>query len=176
MWLVIVIFIVGYYFYNTEFFKPENFKNIFVELNGYALCIYIIISMLRGFTMIPSTVFIFSGVLLFSPVKVFTISIIGILFSATMVYFFSRFLGFDKYFEKRYSKRIDILRSMMKKRGFLIVAFWSFFPSVPTDLICYIGGTLKMKYWKYILAVAVGEIPLVFFYVFIGSSVYEVVC
>ncbi|NBS92050.1 hypothetical protein EBS67_18950, partial [bacterium] len=67
------------------------------------------ISFLRGFTLIPSTPFVIAGVLLFPENKIIVllISLGGILFSATLLYYLSEFLGFDSYFEKIAPERVN---------------------------------------------------------------------
>ena len=57
--------------------------------------------------------------------------------------------------------------------SFWIVIGWSFFPLVPTDLICYVAGIAKMSYKKLVAAVVIGELPLVTFYVFAGVELGE---
>jgi uncharacterized membrane protein YdjX (TVP38/TMEM64 family) len=59
--------------------------------------------------------------------------------------------------------------------GFFFVALWAFFPLVPTDLVCYVAGTTKMNYLKFILAVCAGELILCSFYIFFGGAVLDYV-
>ena len=50
---------------------------------------------------------------------------------------------------------------------------WSFLLIVPTDVICYIAGILRMKYWKFIWAVAIGEGIICIILIFWGSGLIE---
>ena len=56
---------------------------------------------------------------------------------------------------------------------FAIVAGWSFFPLVPTDVICYVAGIAKMSFKKMVMALLFGEIPLVTTYIFLGVEIGE---
>ncbi|MBY0327720.1 MAG: VTT domain-containing protein [Gemmataceae bacterium] len=121
----------------------------------------------------PSTPFVIAGVLLFPENKIIVliISLGGILFSATLIYFLSEFLGFDSYFEKiAPEKMVSITTNINSPWGFLFVVLWSFFPLAPTDLVCYLAGTVRMNFLRFILAVAVGELIICLFYSYsIGS-------
>jgi uncharacterized membrane protein YdjX (TVP38/TMEM64 family) len=129
-------------------------------------------SSLRGFTLIPSTPFVLVGTLLFPEnlVFVFLISIIGILLSSTMIYFFSREMGFEEILMKKYKNKVTTYEKWLQKYGFPFVLIWSFLIIVPTDLICYIAGTLKMNYTKFITAVAIGESLICLILIFGGAS------
>ena len=106
------------------------------------------------------------------PFAVLVVSMLGILLSSSMIYFFSEYLGFSEFFEKHKPELIGRLKVRLEHPlGFLFVAFWAFFPLVPTDLVCYIAGTTKMNYWKFIAAVLVGEVMQCSFYVFFGGAV-----
>lgn len=169
IWLLVVITSLTAYFANSEFFKPESLLVFFKKYETGFLIIFLIISIVRGFTLIPSTPFVIAGALLFPDylIAVLAISMIGIIISATLIYYFSDFMEFDKFFIRKYPKKIGWIKEKLdKKIGFMFVIAWSFFPAVPTDLVCYVAGTVKMKFIKYILAVFVGELPLVAFYIF----------
>ncbi len=115
LWLIMVIISLTFYYFVQEFFVPKNLKIFFIEFYEYFFILYLLISILRGLTLIPSTPFILMGILLFPqyPIFVFFISIIGILVSSSFVYFFSEFLGFDLFFEKHYKNKIEKLRKLL---------------------------------------------------------------
>ena len=60
----------------------------------------------------------------------------------------------------------------MNQKGFWLVVGWSAFPFVPTDVICYVAGTLRMQLGKFAAGVALGEVPIVGFYVWAGGLVF----
>lgn len=159
LWGVSLVTILGYYFYDRESFSAVSLKHFLEQFGSALLLIYFLLSALRGFTLVPSTPFVLVGILLFpeSLYFVYVISMVGILLSATMIYFFSRETGFEDALKKHHEKAILQCESWVKKYGFYAVAIWSFLIIVPTDVICYIAGILRMNYWKYILAVALGE-------------------
>lgn len=172
-WLIFLMGCIGYYVSHTSEFTPRHISEFIRQFEGHLLFSYFAISFLRGFTLIPSTPFVIAGVLLFpeSKIIVLVISLGGILFSATLIYFLSEFLGFDKYFEKMAPEKITHITTKINSPwGFLFVILWALFPLAPTDLVCYLAGTARMNFSRFILAVALGELIICLFYTyFLGN-------
>ena len=126
--------------------------------------------------MIPCTPFVLAGAISFPqwPLIVFVISFTGIVLGAFLVYSFPSFGNYDEYLEGKYPAKIAALKEKMQgKYAFAIVAGWSFFPLVPTDVICYVAGIAKMSFKKMVMALLIGEIPLVTTYIFLGVEIGE---
>ena len=83
---------------------------------------------------------------------------------------FPAFGGYDRLLEERYPKNRLLKKNMHGNRSFWIIAGWSFFPLVPTDLICYVAGMVRLPFRKVVGPLMVGEIPLVTIYVYLGSE------
>jgi uncharacterized membrane protein YdjX (TVP38/TMEM64 family) len=135
-------------------------------------------SSLRGFTLLPSTPFVLAGTVLFpeQPMSVLAVSLAGISISSSLIYFSSGALGFSTYLENRSSKLAGEIRNRLEHpAGAFFVALWAFFPAVPTDVVCYVAGTIRMSFPKFILAVLAGEMILCTAYVFVGSSLWELI-
>ena len=78
---------------------------------------------------------------------VFAISIVGIVVSATVIYLLPGVGGYDDLLERRCPEKIARVKTLLAKPyAFWVVAGWSFCPFVPTDVICYAAGLLKMSY------------------------------
>jgi uncharacterized membrane protein YdjX (TVP38/TMEM64 family) len=93
----------------------------------------------------------------------------GIVFSSAMIYFFSEFLGFSDFFEKHKPESTHRIRQNLEKPcGFFFVMLWAFVPFAPTDAVCYVAGTTKMRFGRFIAAIFLGELVLCSFYIFSG--------
>lgn len=174
-WVLFVIGCIGYYVSHTNEFSPQHISEMVKQFEGHLLLAYFAISFLRGFTLIPSTPFVIAGVLLFPENKiiVLVISLGGILFSATLIYFLSEFFGFDRYFEKIAPEKITYITTKINSpSGFFFVVLWAFFPLMPTDLVCYLAGTARMNFLRFFLAVALGELIICLFYTYSVGSLY----
>lgn len=175
LWILALVGIFGYSLYNPSFFTANSLKIFLEQFGKYLLIVYFILSALRGFTLIPSTPFVIVGLLLFPDnlYFVYFISMSGILLSATMMYFFSREMGFEEMLRKNHEKYIQQCENWIQRYGFFAVTIWSFLIIVPTDIICYIAGILQMRFWKFILAVGFGEGIICIILIFWGDTFIE---
>ena len=172
LWILFTLSLGALYVFNPALLKPETLVDRLRQSGQYASAGYMVVGVVRAFTLLPSTVLIIAGTLLFPdrPWFVVASSLAGIVVSSALVYFFFEFLGLAELFERHHARRVRWLEAQLKQRGFWIVVGWSAFPFVPTDLICYVAGTLRMRFDKFVLGVAVGELPIVGFYVIVGGQ------
>lgn len=155
-----------------QIFTAENIAGFLLRFEGQIWLIYLTLSALRGFTLLPSTPLVIAGTILYpqQPFLVLLISLTGILLSSSMIYFFSDFLGFTDYFERKQPRFTHKIKFRLEKpTGLFFVFLWAFFPFVPTDAVCYVAGTTKMAFPKFIAAVFFGELVLCCFYIFFGG-------
>jgi uncharacterized membrane protein YdjX (TVP38/TMEM64 family) len=174
-WLAVILTGVGAYIIYPQEFTAPKIAAFLLRLQGEIWLVYLVISVLRGFTLLPSTPIVIAGTMLFpgQPFAVLSVSISGILLSSCMIYFFAEILGFSDFFENHKPELIHKIKSKLEHpAGFAFVVVWAFFPFVPTDLVCYVAGTTKMNFFKFIAAVFLGEMVLCSFYIFSGSYLF----
>jgi uncharacterized membrane protein YdjX (TVP38/TMEM64 family) len=168
---VLAIFILAYYIsHHREYLDPKNLLIFFQSFGTAAIIIYIGASFLRWLFLLPSLPLVFVGVLFFPNNQhlVFFVSMIGIIFSAVLIYKFSDIMWFDEIFaEHVHSAKI---KNAIKRYWFYSVLIWSFVPVVPTDLICYVAGTVRMNIYKFIIALAIWEWLIVWIIVYGWNS------
>jgi uncharacterized membrane protein YdjX (TVP38/TMEM64 family) len=178
LWILFLAVCIGMLLIFPNFFKPQAIADFIFQFKNLLLTVYSVICILRGLTLIPNTPFLLAGMILFpgEPVLVLTISILGIIFSSTMLYYFSGYLGFGNYLEERYPNRLVKIKDQLQKpTGFIFVMIWAFFPVVPTDAVCYVAGVLKMNFTKFILAIGFGELIICAIYVFFYNQLVNLV-
>lgn len=178
VWLIAIAVGVGSYILYPHLFTADNIALFLRQFEGEIWLIYLVMSALRGFSLLPSTPLVIAGTLLFPDqlCAVLLVSMTGILLSSTMIYFFSEFLRFNEYFENHKPELTHRIKAKLEHPlGFLFVALWAFFPFVPTDLVCYLAGTTKMNYLKFIAAIFAGELILCSCYVYFGGSIMKFV-
>ena len=171
LWVILVVALTALYAVNPKLLQPEVLVDVLRQSGQPVLLAYVVLGIVRAFTFIPSTVLIVVGMLLFPdrPGFVMVSSLAGIVVSAAIVYFFFEFLGLGEFFERKHAARVRWLEDQMRRRGLWIVMAWSAFPFVPTDVICYVAGTLRMHVGTFLCGVALGELPIVGFYVLAGG-------
>ncbi|PKV51259.1 putative membrane protein YdjX (TVP38/TMEM64 family) [Aquimarina sp. MAR_2010_214] len=171
IWIGLVAICLLIYFIYPDLFAKEKIASFVRQFHKYAWMAYFLMHIVRGFLLLPSTPLIFAGVLLFpnNLVWLLIISLIGILASSLLIYFFSNTLGFSKIFERDNTKFNLIENRLLSKNGYLYIILWSFIPIVPTDLICYLSGAIKIKISVFIISILLGELVLCSIYIF-GSA------
>ena len=171
LWASMVILALFFYFIYPDFFTATSIKSFLGSNATEILVFYILASSIRALFLLPSTIFVLLGIALYpeSPFFILLTSLLGIQIGATLMYYSASFLTPVALLGQGASK-ITVVEEKMKKYGFWIILFWSFFPAVPTDLICFVAGSTKYNYWKFFLAVLIGESILVSVYVFTGSE------
>jgi uncharacterized membrane protein YdjX (TVP38/TMEM64 family) len=135
-----------------------------------AAVVYFVMGCIRGFTLIPVTYLIPFGLLFLSPLVHFLLTIGGILVSSAGLYYFSERLQLAEYFETRHANHVARVRNLLRRQELPIVIGWSFFPLAPTDLICYVCGSLGVVVRKMLAGILVGEGIICAVYIFMGRQ------
>jgi len=177
-WLLAISGLGLCYLVNPEIASPNFLVSFIRSFEQEMLLIYITLTLVRGFLLIPSTPFVIGGGILFPEqlLLVLAISMLGVMFSATSLYYFSDILGFSKYLTKKYPKEIEKWEARLRQpRAICFVMGWSFFPFVPTDLICYVSGIIKMPFKNMFIGVFIGELILDIGYVYLGSNFLNII-
>jgi len=176
LWVFIALFTVLHYFIFPEKYTAEFLLDFFQSNSTAVFITYVVLSVIRSVFFLPSTIFVIMGVVLYpeEPLLVLTISMLGVLLGATWIYLAAGFLKVEALFSTKTQKKFQTAEIGMNKYGFWIVLLWSFFPAVPTDLICYVAGYSKMRFLKFMLAIFLGELVLVCLYIWTGKSLMEI--
>ncbi len=176
LWILFLVGCIALVLIFPSHFTPQKIAEFVEQFKGTVLLVYFLISLLRGLTLIPSTPFVLAGTILLpeNPFLVLAISILGIIFSSTMIYYFSDYLGFGIYLERKYPTKLETIKTHLQKpTGFFFVFLWSFFPALPTDAVCYVAGILRMNFKKYIAAITFGELIICSVYIFFYANVIK---
>ncbi len=173
LWIGSIILGLLYSFFYPDTFSIENISNFLQKFGSWIWLIYILITFLRGIFLFPSTPFVLAGAILFPKqlLIVGLVSITGILFSATILYYFAESMGIGSYLTDKHPEKVQKVQQQLNlPRGKWLVAAWALFPFVPTDIICYVAGVVKMKYSFMIAGIFLGELLLVSFYLYLGQD------
>ncbi|MFO7754746.1 MAG: VTT domain-containing protein [Bacteroidales bacterium] len=166
IWLIVLAVILILYIINPDWFDISFLKNFVDDNKILVIAIYLTILTLIGLTFLPSTPFAMAGLLIFPAMEAYIINMAGIITSTAIVYYFTRYLGLDKWIETKYPEKIEKTKRALSKKELPIIIAWSFFPVVPTDLIIYVGSSLRIPYLKCVTGVFIGEGLLNALYIF----------
>jgi uncharacterized membrane protein YdjX (TVP38/TMEM64 family) len=139
-----------------------------------AYVIYVVLGAVRGFALIPVTNLVVLAIPIFPPVPLFVLTLVGILISSASIYAFAGSLRLAEYFERKHAEKTARVRAALKHRPTTIVTAWSFLPIVPTDLICYVCGVMKISFSRFIAGVLIGEGAICAIYIFAGNELLDV--
>ncbi|MBA3733170.1 TVP38/TMEM64 family protein [Patescibacteria group bacterium] len=169
-WILFLLTSLYIYFFQQAIFQNE-ISRVFGSSLILGYIVYLIAGCLRGFSLIPITYFIVVGIIFLPPLPLYILTIVGVLVSSSCIYYFSEYMNFDHYFETRHKKQILKIKEVLSKNELPIVITWSFMPFLPTDLICYVCGSLEVDIRKFLLGVLIGEGVSCAIYIFLGKEV-----
>lgn len=175
VWIFLVISIFAYYLYNPQVFHKENIAILIKQYHNSGLFVLLLLHIFRSFTMVPSTLLIFAGILIFPNDLewLFSITMLGVAISSSLIYYFSDKLDFKVWLKKHKDVYNRIQGGLNSKFGALFIIAWVMFPAVPTDAIGYVSGAMRINYWKYIGALIIGQFILCFVYIYGGFYIME---
>lgn len=171
-WAAIIVSLLVYVAFHPQLLSVEYMQEQLSTQQFNMWVFYVALLVFRGFVMLPITPFLFLGLALFPETKwlVVVLTMMSIFISATFFYYFSVKMGFHQYFERKYPKMTAKIESRLEHpQALWIVAFWSFFPFTPTDVICYVAGMVQMRFRLLIIGVLIGQLPLNIIYAYFGS-------
>jgi len=175
VWLIVLVTTFLFYLFFPEFFTAEFLKDS-VKNNEFKILIsYVFFILIRPILLIPSTAVLIIGIALYPDSLLFLlfINMLGILIGATLLYYAGIFLTPEKFFSEKKMKSLPKIKDKINDYGFPIVLGWSFFPIVPTDLICFVAGATRMHFIKFITALCLGELILVSLYLWTGKGLLD---
>jgi uncharacterized membrane protein YdjX (TVP38/TMEM64 family) len=138
-----------------------------------AYVIYVALGAMRGFALIPVTNVVVLAIPIFPPVPLFVLTLVGILISSASIYAFAGSLRLAEYFERKQAEKTARVRAALTHSPTTIVTAWSFLPIVPTDLICYVCGVMKISFARFMTGVLIGEGAICAIYIFAGNELLD---
>ena len=103
------------------------------------------------------------------PERALTLPCIAI--SSSICYWFAEAIHMDEVFERKYPAQIRKLKNALQRYQLPIIIGWSFFLFLPTDLICYVCGSLRINFKRFLFGIVVGEGTVYAIYIFLGAWV-----
>jgi uncharacterized membrane protein YdjX (TVP38/TMEM64 family) len=139
-----------------------------------AYAVYVILGALRGFALIPVTNLVVLAIPIFPPLPLLILTLVGIAISSASIYAFAESLKLGQYLERKHAHHMERLQNALRRNPTSIVTAWSFLPIVPTDLICYVCGVMKISFKRFLLGVIIGEGAMCAIYIFGGNHLLDV--
>lgn len=168
LWVMIAAGALYLYFFQRDAVQAQM-RDALSASFWVASISYLVIGSFRAFTLVPATFPLLVAMPFFDPWVLMALTIPCIAISSSICYFFAEAIHMDEVFERKYPKQIRKLKELLQKYQLPIIIGWSFFLLLPTDLICYVCGSLKINFKKFLFGVVVGEGTVYAIYVFLGD-------
>jgi uncharacterized membrane protein YdjX (TVP38/TMEM64 family) len=173
IWLAVVAGALYAYFFHRGSLERELRSALSATVMAAGV-VYLVLWSVRPFTLIPPTFLLVAAIPFFRPLPLLGLTLVGIAVSSSMFYWFSELLHLDEAFERKHHDRIARMKATLQRHQLPIIIGWSFFLFLPTDVLCYVCGTLRINFKKFLFGVLVGEGTVFAIYIFLGDYVMRV--
>ncbi|WP_424493491.1 TVP38/TMEM64 family protein [Salinimicrobium sp. GXAS 041] len=133
----------------------------------------ILVMILQMFLLvIPTPILMVVSILAYGPIWGSIILFVAVFLASSIGYFIGRYFGpviVEKLIGGKTEKKIS---SFIDDYGFWTVIVVRLSPFLSNDAISFVGGVLKMGYWRFIGATMLGISPLIIFIAYLGGN-YE---
>lgn len=168
LWVAIAAAALYLYFFQREAVQSE-LRNALSASFWIAAISYLLIGALRAFTLVPATFPLLVAMPFFDPWVLLALTIPCIAISSAICYWFAEAIHMDEIVEKKYPTHIRKLKELLSSYQLPIIIGWSFLLFLPTDVLCYVCGSLKINFKKFLFGVIVGEGTVYAIYIFLGD-------
>jgi len=119
---------------------------------------------------VPSWLLMIVSVLVYGPIWGALLSILAVFVASTVGYFLGAFLNTVTISKIIGQKEEQKMERFLEKYGFGAVFLFRLAPFLSNDAISFVGGMLKMGYWRFIGATLAGITPLAALIGYFGQS------
>ena len=132
--------------------------------------IYILAYAIRPLILFPSTLLTLAGGFVFGPALGVLYTIIASNISSTIAYFVGRYFGEGLFKDNGSDGLFQRYARRLRENSFETVMIMRFI-FLPYDAVSYLAGFLRIRYWPFILATALGSIPGTLAFIGFGASI-----
>ena len=145
--------------------------SLFDRLGPLAIVAFILIYVLDAVILGPAWLFALVAGLAFGLVKGSIIVWISATIAAAAAFLIARYLARHKVEQlARKNEKFEAVDRAIKKSGWKVVFMLRLSPILPYTISSYVYGLTAVDFWHYLVATAVGIIPMVAVYVSIGAA------
>jgi uncharacterized membrane protein YdjX (TVP38/TMEM64 family) len=168
------LLIAGYQWYaNANDLSPfDAIQSLltFMQNGIWGVLIYILLYAVRPLLLFPATVLSVASGFVFGPFLGVLYTIIASNISSTIAFFVGHYFGEDLLKDDGSEGIVQRYARRMRENSFETVMIMRFI-FLPYDAVSYLAGFLRIHYWAFILATALGSIPGTIAFVGFGASI-----
>jgi uncharacterized membrane protein YdjX (TVP38/TMEM64 family) len=169
--LIGAIYIYGF---GTERLGPEAIRDMILVWGYWGPLLYILCNIIRPFFFFPAIVLGIAGGLAFGPLWGTIYLVTGTALGAALCFGIARLLGCDR-LKRSWPKWLPIeeLDDQAARHGFRTVLLLRLAPVLPWDVVSFMAGLSKVRFWPYSLATIIGSVPGAVAFSYLGDSLSQ---
>ncbi|MFO7735189.1 MAG: VTT domain-containing protein [bacterium] len=158
-----------------NYVSPEYLFSVLepIRQSSLAPAISVLLFIILGFLMVPVTVLIVLNSLLLGGWTGFFTALTGGVTAAAVHYVVGRFLWRDT-IRKLAGRKLNTLTEKLQKPGIFALTAVRLMPVAPFTMINIVAGTMRVRFWQYILGTILGMLPGIIGISFFSDRVYEI--
>ncbi|MCI0550783.1 MAG: TVP38/TMEM64 family protein [Anaerolineae bacterium] len=170
-WVVLIV-VYQLYAKSNELSSWEVAQRVlnFLTDGFWGPLIYIVLYAVRPLILFPATILSLAGGFAFGPILGVIYTIIASNISSTIAFFVGHYFGEGIFKEAGSGNLIQHYARRMRENSFETVMIMRLI-FLPYDAVSYLAGFLRIKYWPFILATALGSIPGTVAFIGFGASI-----
>ncbi|WKX78532.1 TVP38/TMEM64 family protein [Zobellia laminariae] len=152
--------------------NQKEVENWVAQFGAWGPIILIIAMIAQMFLIIvPSVMLMVASILAYGPIWGSIIILIAVFLASSVGYAIGKLLGRDHKVQRIIGKKTEKkVSGFLEDYGFWAVIITRLNPFLSNDAISFMGGILRMGYWKFIGATLIGITPLILFIAILGKS------
>lgn len=150
--IILGIYLILFYSGLLVHFTSIEATREWIESFGvWAWLMFFILQLLQVILLpIPAQVTTIAGVLILGQLATFVISSIAVILGSIIAFALGRVIGVTVAYKVAKKETVDKYRSILSKKGRILLPIMFLFPIFPDDLLCLIAGTTTMS-WLYFI-------------------------
>jgi uncharacterized membrane protein YdjX (TVP38/TMEM64 family) len=170
-WLILIA-LYQWYAVSNELSPLQVIQQMlgFMKNGVWGVLIYVILYAVRPLILFPSTLLTLAGGFVFGPILGVIYTIIASNISSTIAFYVGHYFGEGIFKDDGSENLIQRYARRMRDNSFETVMIMRFI-FLPYDAVSYLAGFLRIKYFPFILATALGSIPGTIAFIGFGASI-----
>ena len=155
--------------------NPQYIRDYLAGYGNYGFLVYILIQAIQVIIVIipGDLVMICAGFVYGIPLG-FVLSYIGLMLGSMIVFYISRFFGYDFVCRLISTEKIEKISGMLNSsKGTVGLFLICCIPFIPKDIMMYVAGLTPVKASRIFLIYGISRIPSTLIWVSVGANAYE---
>lgn len=148
----------------------EDIKELLMAHRVLAPLVYVIIYIIRPLVFFPTSILTPLSSVIFGPILGWIYTFIGENIAASVAFLVARYFGGD---QVKHFKKLTLLDTELREHGLSTVIFLRLVPLFPFDVVNFGLGLTSLKFRQYVIGTALGVIPGLTAYIFLGASLFS---